>query len=135
MVLRLITSCDSIGKPQRNINYDYFKENIENIQQQSICFSWFDLVILIDLLKLYKASGKTNEKYKKNSEQFNKVINLRYYCSEKVNNLQIEYFLLVKINYSPGFSKQIENILEDNYLALMSNKEKGDQNVLFFKNV
>ena len=135
MVLRLITSCDSIGKPQRNINYDYFKENIENIQQQSICFSWFDLVILIDLLKLYKASGKTNEKYKKNSEQFNKFINLRYYCSEKVNNLQIEYFLLVKINYSPGFSKQIENILEDNYLALMSNKEKGDQNVLFFKNV
>ena len=135
MVLRLITSCDSIGKPQRNINYDYFKENIENIQQQSICFSWFDLVILIDLLKLYKASGKTNEKYKKNSEQFNKFINLRYYCSEKVNNLQIEYFLLAKINYSPGFSKQIENILEDNYLALMSNKEKGDQNVLFFKNV
>ena len=133
MVQRLITSCDSIGKPQRNINYDYFKENIENIQQQSICFSWFDLVILIDLLKLYKASGKTNEKYKKYSEQFNKFINLRDYCSEKVNNLQIDYFLLVKINYSPSFSKQIENILEDNYLALMSNKEKGDQNVLFFK--
>ena len=137
VVQRLINTSDSLVKPTRNINYDYFKENQDNIQQQSICFSWLDLVILIDLFKFYSVSDKNNERIKKYSEQFKDFINLREFCAEKwkknLANFQVDYFLLKRINYSPGFNKQIEHIIEDNYLALMSSKEKGDQNVLLIK--
>jgi hypothetical protein len=137
VVQRLINTSDLIGKPTRNINYDYFKENQDNIQQQSICFSWLDLVILIDLFKFYSVSDKNNERIKKYAEQFKDFINLREFCAEKwkknLANFQVDYFLLKRINYSPGFNKQIEHIIEDNYLALMSSKEKGDQNVLLIK--
>ena len=137
VVTKFIKSCDSLGNPKRNINYNYFEANKEYIQQQSICFSWLDLVILIDLCKKYKESADKDEKFQKYSETFDEFINIREYCVEKFNdnltNFQIDYFVLEKINYSQSFTEQIENILEDNYLALMSNEEKEDEKVLLFK--
>ena len=47
----LVDTSDSIGEKSRNVNYDYFTENKENIQLQSICFSWLNLIILIDIFK------------------------------------------------------------------------------------
>ena len=138
IIQNLINSCDSIGNPDRNINYDYFKNNNqEYIQQQSICFSWLDLVILINSFKLYNDSNNNDEKMKNNQKLISEFINMRDYCVEKYNdnltNLEKEFFIIEKINYSPYFSKQIQNILEDNYLALMPNKDKDDDNILLFK--
>ena len=137
VVTKFINSCDSLGNPKRNINYNYFEENKEYIQLQSICFSWLDLVILIDLFKKYKESGNQDEKFQEYSAAFNEFINIREYCVEKYNdnltNFQIDFFVIEKINYSQYFTEQIENILEDNYLALMTNEEKEDEKVLLFK--
>ena len=137
VVTKFINSCDSLGNPKRNINYNYFEENKEYIQLQSICFSWLDLVILIDLFKKYKESGNKDEKFQEYSAVFNEFINIREYCVEKYNdnltNFQIDFFVIEKINYSQYFTEQIENVLEDNYLALMTNEEKEDEKVLLFK--
>ena len=137
VVTKFINSCDSLGNPKRNINYNYFEENKEYIQLQSICFSWLDLVILIDLFKKYKESGNKDEKFQEYSAAFNEFINIREYCVEKYNdnltNFQIDFFVIEKINYSQYFTEQIENVLEDNYLALMTNEEKEDEKVLLFK--
>ena len=137
VVTKFINSCDSLGNPKRNINYNYFEENKEYIQLQSICFSWLDLVILIDLFKKYKESGNQDEKFQEYSAAFNEFINIREYCVEKYNdnltNFQIDFFVIEKINYSQYFTEQIENVLEDNYLALMTNEEKEDEKVLLFK--
>ena len=133
VIQNLINTCDSLGKPDRNINYDYFQQNKENIQLQSICFSWLDLIILIDLIQIYKESNNKDKKY---YEIFEKFIKIRKYCVEKynenLNNFKKDFFVLEKINYNPFFSKQIENILEDNYLSLMSDEEE-DEKVLLFK--
>ena len=40
IIKNLVNTCDKCNLPDRNINYDYFKENPkENINYQSICFS------------------------------------------------------------------------------------------------
>ena len=137
IIQKLINSSDSIGNPNRDINYNYFKENQENIQQQSICFSWVDLVILINSFKLYNDSNNNDEKIKNNEKLINDFINMRDYCVDKYNdnltNYEKEFFIFEKINYSNYFNKQMQNILEDNYLALMPNKDKDDDNILLFK--
>ena len=138
-IQNLIKSSDLIGNPLRNINYNYFKQTQENIQQQSICFSWLDLEILIDLFTIFKETEQ--EKYSKNVQTFDEFILLKDYCKEQKNislsNSQMEFFLLEKINYNPNFKAQIENILEDNYLTLMSNKKKNskedEDKILLFK--
>ena len=134
----LFDSSDLLGNPKRNLNYDYFYENQENIQYQSVCFSWLDLVILINLFKIYKESDNKDEKYKKYSELFDEFINMRDYCVDKYNddltNNRRDFFIFENFNYSEYFNKQIDNILEDNYLALMPNKEKDDDDdILLFK--
>ena len=140
IIQNLIKSSNSIDNPKRNVNYDFLSENQENIQLQSICFSWLDLVILINSIKLYKESNNTDEKYKKNSKLFDEFIDMRDFCVDKYNenftNFEREFFIFEKVIYSPYFSKQIQNILEDNYLALMPNKGKDndiDDDLLLFK--
>ena len=137
-IQNLINSCDSSGNTNRNINYNYFKENQDNIQQQSVCFSWLDLVILTNLFKLYKESNIKDEKYIKYFHTFDEFINMREYFidqfNENLSNMQREFFIFEKINYSAYFNKQMDNILEDNYLQLMENKDKEDENILLFKN-
>jgi hypothetical protein len=100
-IQKLIESSDSIGNPKRNINYDYFNENQENIQQQSICFSWLNLIILIDLFKLSNDLS-SNEKYKKNNLLFDKFIKLREFCVDKfndnINNGKREFFIFIIYN-------------------------------------
>ena len=132
-IQKLINSIDEIGNNKRNINYDYFNENQEKIQLQSICFSWIDLVTLIDLFKLCNELNK-NEKYKKYFQMFEKFKKLRDFCISKFNeNIKVnrEFFLLEKINYSPNFKKNINNILEENIFYLMPNK--GSDEVSMFK--
>ena len=136
-IQKLINSINTIGDSQRNINYDYFIENQENIQLQSICFSWLDLIILIDLFKLYNDIYK-NEKYKKYISDFEKFKKLREICFENYNkNLNkktIEFFLFEKIKYNKDFQRKINNILQDNIFSLMGNKDNDEGGVTLFKN-
>jgi len=128
-IQNLIDSSDSIGNPKRNINYDYFNENQENIQQQSICFSWLNLIILIDLFKLTNDLS-SDQKYKKNNKLFDKFIKMREFCVDKfndnINNGKREFFLFDKVIYSPNFLKNINNILDENIFHLMPNKVKDE---------
>ena len=136
-IQKLIGTTNSIGSTSRDINYDYFKENQENIQQQSICFSWLDLFILSNLVKIFKESN--NETYKKYSKIFDEFIEKEDYFKEQnfngILSSQRDFFLFEKINYSIEFKKEMENILEDNYLSLKPNKDKeGDEDeILLFK--
>ena len=127
---------NSIGEPKRDINYEYFVENQENIQQQSICFSWLDLIILIDLFKLCEDLYK-NEKYQDYYKDFEKFKKLRDICVENynqnLNKQETEFFLLEKINYNQEFQRNVSNILQDSIFALMPNKNKDDDEVSIFK--
>ena len=49
---------NSYGNPNTNLNFNFFEEIQENIQQQNICFSWIDLIILIDIIKISKDLDK-----------------------------------------------------------------------------
>ena len=126
-----------MGNPNRDISYSFFDENQENIQEQSICFSWVDLVILIHSFKIYIESNNKDEKYQKYSKIFEDFINLKDFCVDKFNdnltNFKKEFFIFEKVNYSPFFNNQLKNILEDNYLALMPNSDKDDDKILLFK--
>jgi len=131
----LINSVNDINNPKRNIQYDYFLENQENIQQQSICFSWLNLIILIDIIKNCK-DLYTNEKYKDYIPDIEIFQNLREYCVNKYNDnidkREHQFFLLEKIIYNTEFNTKINMILEDNIFALMPKKE-NDKLSLFKK--
>ena len=49
---------NSYGNPNRNLNFNFFQEIQEIIQQQNICLSWIDLIILIDIIKISKDLDK-----------------------------------------------------------------------------
>ena len=123
----------TIGNPQRNINYDFFEENQENLQQQNICFSWVDLIIFIDLLKASNNLDKI-EIYQKNKEVFDKFVEMKAYFYDEYNgnniDFQTEFFIFDKINYSPYLIKQIHNLQQENFF-LISNNE--DEHVFTFK--
>ena len=133
-IQELINSIDDINDPKRNIDYDYFSENQENIQQQSICFSWLDLIIILDLFKFCNDSY-LKEKYKSYNSNIEKFKNLREYLVEKYNEncnkYETEFFLFEKINYNDIFQTTINNILQDNIFALMPNKD--DNMISIFK--
>ena len=44
--------------PNTNLNFNFFEEIQEIIQQQNICLSWIDLIILIDIIKISKDLDK-----------------------------------------------------------------------------
>ena len=127
---------NSIEDPKRNLNYEYFIENQENIQHQSICFSWLDLIILIDLSKLCTDIYK-DEKYKQYFKDFEKFKKMRDMCVENfnqnLNKKETEFFLLEKINYNQKFQRNINNILQDSIFSLMPKKKNDNDEVSIFK--
>jgi len=128
----LINTCENINNKERTIEYDYFKENQEQIQQQSICFSLENLNVLI---KTVCTCGDLflNEKFNKNEELFKNFIKLSDLCKNNINNIRKEdYFLIEKITYSNNFKNLINNILQDNVFALMPNIKNDELSI--FKN-
>ena len=117
----------TIGNPKRNINYDFFEENQENLQQQNICFSWVDLIIFIDLIKACNDLDKI-EVYQKNKEVFDKFVEMKAYFYDEYNgnniDLQTEFFIFDKINYSPYLIKQIHNLQQENFFLISNNEDE-----------
>ena len=124
---------NSYENPQRNVNYNFFEENQENIQLQNICFSWIDLIIFIDMFNANNNLDKI-EVYQKNKEIFDKFLEMKGYFYNEYNgnniDLQTDFFLFEKINYSPYLSNQINTLLQENFI-LRSKDE--DEKVFLFK--
>ena len=116
-----------------NIEYDYFKENQENIRQQSVCFSLENINIMVNsvrsCIELF-----TNEKYSEYNILFQNFIKLCYLIKNKeINNIRNQdYFLIEKIDYSPSFKNLINNISQENIFAIMPNFQNDELSI--FKN-
>ena len=128
----LINTCENINNKERTLEYDYFKENQEQIQQQSICFSLENLDVLI---KTVCTCGDLflSDKFNKNEELFKDFIKLSDLCKNNNNNIRKgDYFLIEKITYSQNFKNLVGNILQDNVFALMPNIKNDELSI--FKN-
>ena len=75
----IINYFNKINDENRNINYDYFKENNynEKIQFQSICFSYKILYIFIHIIIIEKEYFITNNKNEEEKKIFNELINYK----------------------------------------------------------
>ena len=116
---------NSKEKPEkRNINYDFFSiYTNENINYQSICFSWKTIYIIYQILD-------TNRKLfideNKNIEQkiiLNKFLEKKdYYSTMLTNNLKNhknEYLYFTKISYGENFNKIMTAIIKDNFIYIV----------------
>ena len=109
---------------ERNINYEFFKENKnENIQYQSICFSWQTIYIFLQIVIKYKKifiDDNKNSEQKVIFEQFfenkDKFINL---FTNGIKNKKNEFFIITKINYKDEFEKKLNSIINDNFITII----------------
>ena len=117
-------------KIERNINYDYFKENPnEYIEYQSICFSWQNLYMLLQIIttnkKIFIDENQNNEQkiiFEKVIENKDKFINL---FMNGLKNKKSEFLLLTKLNYKNELEQQLSPIISDNF-DLIIPKFKND---------
>ena len=122
----------------RNINYDYFKHNkTENIQYQTICFSWEDFLSILNLIskndnKLIECLRNTEYKILiknliKNKDKFYSLF------QEKEKNKNEEFFLLTKINYRDELSKKMQSIIKDDFSLELNDEKINKDIIIFFK--
>ena len=101
----------NINNNERNINYDYFKENQnENIQYQSICFSWQIIYILLQIILKNKNTFIDDNQNQEEKIIFEKLLEkkdaLISLFSSGLKNKNCEFFLLTKINLKTGFEQE-----------------------------
>jgi hypothetical protein len=131
-IQKLINSSAEINNPERNLDYDYFKENQENLRQQSICFNFENIYVLIEVV-CNCGDLFTDEKYSKYFKLIESFIKSGDLWQSNKNSIKKEeYYLVEKITYSPNLTKIINNILQDNVFALMPNIQNDELSI--FKN-
>ena len=126
-IQKLINDKNNITSNPRNINYDFFKQNKnENMQYQSICFSWKNLYMI--LLILLNNENKFMEIIKVNEHKklFKKLLQLKdqfinnYITNEKLK--KEEFFLLTRINYRDDFAKKMRLIIKNDLSLNLDSK-------------
>ena len=121
-----------------NINYDYFKQNkYENIQYQSICFSWKDFMSILTLIIKNENNFMKNLKTVEHKNIFQNLIKNKdifsfLFKSDEKNKID-EYFLLTKINYRDELWKKIKSILKDEFNSKINDEKIDKDVVIFFK--
>ena len=121
-----------------NINYDYFKQNkYENIQYQSICFSWKDFMSILTLIIKNENNFMKNLKTVEHKNIFQNLIKNKdifsfLFKSDEKNKIE-EYFLLTKINYRDELWKKIKSILKDEFSSKINDEKIDKDVVIFFK--
>ena len=121
-----------------NINYDYFKQNkYENIQYQSICFSWKDFMSILTLIIKNENNFMKNLKTVEHKNIFQNLIKNKdifsfLFKSDEKNKID-EYFLLTKINYRDELWKKIKSILKDEFSSKINDEKIDKDVVIFFK--
>ena len=116
---------------ERNINYNYFKENPnENIQYQSICFSWQYIFILLETIKnnqKYFFDDNVNEKEIKILENIvTKDDSINKLFASGVKNQKNEFFLLTKLNVKEDYEKEKLKLLTEHNFSLIIPKLNDD---------
>ena len=121
-----------------NINYDYFKQNkYENIQYQSICFSWKDFMSILTLIIKNENNFMKNLKTVEHKNILQNLIKNKdifsfLFKSDEKNKID-EYFLLTKINYRDELWKKIKSILKDEFSSKINDEKIDKDVVIFFK--
>ena len=123
-IQNLINSYDKTNKSQININYDYFKENPEeNINFQSICFSWRNIYVFLQIIdenkKIFIEENENNEQkliLQKFLENQNIYIN---YFSKGLKDKRKEYIYLTKYYYNDIFYNKIKSIIQNNFIHVI----------------
>ena len=121
-----------------NINYDYFKQNkYENIQYQSICFSWKDFMSILTLIIKNENNFMKNLKTVEHKNIFQNLIKNKdifsfLFKSDEKNKID-EYFLLTKINYRDELWNKIKSILKDEFSSKINDEKIDKDVVIFFK--
>ena len=129
---------------ERNINYDFFKYNEnESIQYQSVCFSYFDLMMFINTtekenIKSYLESNGDIKldyqlllKYKKK--------NFEEGCNNNLSAKKVEFFYITNLKYKESFLNKIKSLTEekeeflDNYYKNQKNNSETNENILLLK--
>ena len=109
---------------QKIINYDYFKENPEEtINYQSICFSWKNVYILLQIIDKYK-----NIFIDENNNKEQKLILQKFldhkdkyiiYFTQGLKDKKLDYFYITKDLYQEKFDKKIKSIIQDNFIYVI----------------
>ena len=136
-IQRLINEKNS-ANIHKNINYDYFKINKnENIQYQSICFSWQIFYIILDIISTNKNIFMEIVKTDEHKNILEKIINnqerfIEFYLNCKKLNKE-EFFILTKINYREEFAKKMKSIIKGDYCSNLSSPTKNNEIIFYFK--
>ena len=130
IIKNLVKTCDKCNQPERDINYDYFKENPnENINYQSICFYnsiSFYLNITINKYKKKFIDENTNNEQKEIIQNFaNNQLSYNIQFSEEKMNNKFKFFYITKIKYSKELNQRLE-IMKSNNLIIKKPNEKND---------
>ena len=121
---------------QRNINYDYFKENPEeNIEYQSICISLTNIYIFMNIIGsnnkiLIDKDEKQEEKNILKDFANNMDIIKEKYNNEQQGNKR-EFVYLTRVLYSDEFKHKIESICNNNIYGTIP--KNGDDFVIIIK--
>ena len=136
IIRRLVNTCTDVNntKRLRDFEYDFFFEKNEEIQYQSLCFNFENL------LTFMKLAAKNIEYLINNSEEEKQIIGKIYGYENFLRNLNNEniikekkcdFIYLVKINFNSKTEKKINSILRDNFSII--NPAQSLNNVSFIK--
>ena len=129
-IKNLVNTCDKLNLPERDINYDYFRENPnENIDYQNICFYSlisFCLNITVSKYKNKFIDENKNDEQKKILQNFlnNQLAYNLQFSEEKMSN-KYKFLYITKILYSKELNQKLE-ILDSNNLIIKRPNEKND---------
>ena len=121
---------------EKNKVCDFFKRRLdENIQYQSICISFKEINILLNILDKNKDYFITNNKIEEEKKIFELLLKrkeeiLSIY-NNNISNKNINYYIFTKINYKKDFEQKIGAIIQDSFEIFFEN-QKNDL-ILKFK--
>ena len=128
-IINLLSTYNNRKDVNRNINYDYFNYNIdENIRYQSVCFSSYNLLMLVNVLEKFNENAIT--KNQKLIKKYKKIFNERYLKNKNEN--KEEYIFVSKFSYRESFLNEIKSVTEDyfeNYFKIQKNNNHGIEEI------
>ena len=128
-VKNLIINYNKNEDNQRDINYDYFKENPEeNINYQSLCFSWKNVYVLLQTIEKYRQiliDDNTNIEQKIILQTFIEQENvyLKYFF-QGLKEKKFDFIYLTKYFYNETFNKNINSKIQDNFIYIKPKPNK-----------
>ena len=118
-VLNLINEKDK-NAIDKYTNFDYFIHNKnENIQYQSIYFSWQNLYLILDIILKNPKELLDSIKKKEHQNPIENLISNKEkiftYFMENEKKMKEEVLILTKINYRDEFSKKMKSLIKGNH--------------------